>query len=244
MGYPVDEHFKPAYNPWDQRLCVVPDGDLFKAISDGHASVVTDRITPSPSGASVGIRARTRRRHHRDRHRPEPSGVRWRDDDRGRSNGERGRQGGIRASCSTAFPTSRSPSATPTRPGLSRSAWWVITSAGCWPIWTPMVTPSVIPQSTTRRWSLGPLVVSNSGYVQRSIHQFPRQGRRTLADFQRPPRQHQDIPPRSSCRREPAVRFGPRFIPDGRRGRRNQRIADRPGRCVRCMRRGRDRCGR
>ena len=43
-GYPVDEHFRPAYNPWDQRLCVVPDGDLFKAIRDGDASVVTDRI--------------------------------------------------------------------------------------------------------------------------------------------------------------------------------------------------------
>jgi monooxygenase len=43
-GYPVDEHFRPAYNPWDQRLCVVPDGDLFKAIRDGKASVVTDRI--------------------------------------------------------------------------------------------------------------------------------------------------------------------------------------------------------
>ena len=42
--YPVDEHFRPAYNPWDQRLCVVPDGDLFKAIRDGNASVVTDRI--------------------------------------------------------------------------------------------------------------------------------------------------------------------------------------------------------
>ena len=43
-GYPVDQHFNPAYNPWDQRLCVVPDGDLFKAIRDGAASVVTDRI--------------------------------------------------------------------------------------------------------------------------------------------------------------------------------------------------------
>lgn len=42
--YPVDQHFRPAYNPWDQRLCVVPDGDLFKAISAGDASVVTDRI--------------------------------------------------------------------------------------------------------------------------------------------------------------------------------------------------------
>ncbi|BBZ20974.1 flavin-containing monooxygenase [Mycolicibacterium gadium] len=43
-GYPVDEHFNPAYNPWDQRLCAVPDADLFKAISSGAASVVTDRI--------------------------------------------------------------------------------------------------------------------------------------------------------------------------------------------------------
>ncbi|AIO30169.1 FAD-containing monooxygenase EthA [Burkholderia cenocepacia] len=42
--YPVDVHFNPPYNPWDQRLCAVPDGDLFKAIRDGRASVVTDRI--------------------------------------------------------------------------------------------------------------------------------------------------------------------------------------------------------
>lgn len=43
-GFPVDEHFNPPYNPWDQRLCAVPDGDLFKTIRDGKASVVTDRI--------------------------------------------------------------------------------------------------------------------------------------------------------------------------------------------------------
>jgi monooxygenase len=43
-GYDVDTHFKPAYNPWDQRLCLVPDGDLFEAIRDGRASVATDRI--------------------------------------------------------------------------------------------------------------------------------------------------------------------------------------------------------
>ncbi|WP_395310388.1 NAD(P)/FAD-dependent oxidoreductase [Mycobacterium sp. AMU20-3851] len=43
-GYPVDEHFSPRYNPWDQRLCAVPDADLFDAISNGSASVVTDRI--------------------------------------------------------------------------------------------------------------------------------------------------------------------------------------------------------
>jgi monooxygenase len=43
-GYDVDTHFTPRYDPWDQRMCLVPDGDLFRAISDGRASVVTDRI--------------------------------------------------------------------------------------------------------------------------------------------------------------------------------------------------------
>jgi monooxygenase len=43
-GYPVDEHFHPPYEPWDQRPCLVPDADLFKAIRQGRASVVTDRI--------------------------------------------------------------------------------------------------------------------------------------------------------------------------------------------------------
>ncbi len=42
--YPVDVHFNPPYNPWDQRLCAVPDGDLFRTIRMGTASVVTDRI--------------------------------------------------------------------------------------------------------------------------------------------------------------------------------------------------------
>ena len=43
-GYDIDTHFKPRYNPWDQRMCLVPDGDLFESISDGRASVVTDTI--------------------------------------------------------------------------------------------------------------------------------------------------------------------------------------------------------
>jgi cation diffusion facilitator CzcD-associated flavoprotein CzcO len=43
-GYDVDRHFKPRYNPWDQRLCLVPDSDLFEAISAGEAEIVTDRI--------------------------------------------------------------------------------------------------------------------------------------------------------------------------------------------------------
>ena len=43
-NFDVDRHFTPPYNPWDQRLCLVPDGDLFNAINDGKASVVTDHI--------------------------------------------------------------------------------------------------------------------------------------------------------------------------------------------------------
>ncbi|SDZ42465.1 Predicted flavoprotein CzcO associated with the cation diffusion facilitator CzcD [Micromonospora pattaloongensis] len=43
-GYDIDTHFAPSYQPWDQRLCVAPDGDLFRAIRHGRASVVTDRI--------------------------------------------------------------------------------------------------------------------------------------------------------------------------------------------------------
>ncbi|MFI7026915.1 flavin-containing monooxygenase [Micromonospora sp. NPDC049900] len=43
-GYDVDRHFTPRYDPWDQRLCVVPDGDLFEALSAGRADVVTDTV--------------------------------------------------------------------------------------------------------------------------------------------------------------------------------------------------------
>jgi len=42
--FDVATHFTPRYNPWEQRLCVVPDSDLFQAIKSGRASVVTDRI--------------------------------------------------------------------------------------------------------------------------------------------------------------------------------------------------------
>jgi cation diffusion facilitator CzcD-associated flavoprotein CzcO len=43
-GYDIDTHFKPTYGPWDQRMCLVPDGDLFEALCDGRASMVTDHI--------------------------------------------------------------------------------------------------------------------------------------------------------------------------------------------------------
>jgi monooxygenase len=50
----MDPHFSPSYKPWDQRLCLVPDADLFKAFRSGRASVVTDRIsTFTPSGIDL-----------------------------------------------------------------------------------------------------------------------------------------------------------------------------------------------
>lgn len=42
--YDIDKHFTPSYNPWDQRLCLVPDSDLFKSLKSGKAAVVTDEI--------------------------------------------------------------------------------------------------------------------------------------------------------------------------------------------------------
>jgi cation diffusion facilitator CzcD-associated flavoprotein CzcO len=42
--FDIDTHFTPSYRPWRQRIAFIPDGDLFQAIRDGHASVVTDHI--------------------------------------------------------------------------------------------------------------------------------------------------------------------------------------------------------
>ncbi len=55
-GYDVERHFTPHYNPWDQRVCLVPDGDLFQAIREGRASVATDQID---SFTEHGIRLRS-----------------------------------------------------------------------------------------------------------------------------------------------------------------------------------------
>jgi cation diffusion facilitator CzcD-associated flavoprotein CzcO len=48
---PLDPHFTPRYDPWDQRVCLVPDGDLFTALRSGRAAIVTDRIASfTPDG--------------------------------------------------------------------------------------------------------------------------------------------------------------------------------------------------
>jgi cation diffusion facilitator CzcD-associated flavoprotein CzcO len=43
-GYDVEKHFTPTYNPWDQRVCLASDGDFFKVLGDGSASIATTRI--------------------------------------------------------------------------------------------------------------------------------------------------------------------------------------------------------
>ncbi|ANY09282.1 flavin-containing monooxygenase [Pseudonocardia sp. HH130630-07] len=52
----VDQHFTPSYEPWDQRLCVIPEGDFFRAIKRGTASVVTDHIDRI---TATGVRLRS-----------------------------------------------------------------------------------------------------------------------------------------------------------------------------------------
>ena len=46
QDYPVDVHFKPRYDPWDQRLCLILDNDFYEAIGDGRVDVVTDQDRP------------------------------------------------------------------------------------------------------------------------------------------------------------------------------------------------------
>jgi cation diffusion facilitator CzcD-associated flavoprotein CzcO len=54
-GYPVDVHFRPSYDPWDQRPCLVPDGDLFRTIREGKVDIVTDTVdTFTEKGIRVG----------------------------------------------------------------------------------------------------------------------------------------------------------------------------------------------
>src|SRR4029079_12235308 len=56
-GYPVERDFSPSYAPWDQRLCLIPDGDLFTAISGGKVAIATgeiERFVPAGRGLHGG----------------------------------------------------------------------------------------------------------------------------------------------------------------------------------------------
>ena len=69
-GYDIATHFTPAYEPWDQRMCLVPDGDFFAAIKSGGAEVVTDHIEGihfRRDQAALRPGTARRRRDYRDR---------------------------------------------------------------------------------------------------------------------------------------------------------------------------------
>ena len=81
VDYPVDVHFNPPYAPWEQRLCAVPGGDLFKTIGYGDASMVTDHIA---TFTETGIQLKSGVHspadiivNHRHSHRAESAAVWW-----------------------------------------------------------------------------------------------------------------------------------------------------------------------
>ena len=78
--YDVETHFTPRYNPWDQRLCLVPDADLFQAIRarQGRRSSPTTSRRFTETGHQAEVRRGARGRHHRHRDRPEAAAARRR----------------------------------------------------------------------------------------------------------------------------------------------------------------------
>ena len=76
-GYDVQKHFGPRYNPWDERLCLAPNGDLFKTIKAGKADVVTDTIERfTKTGIKLASGEELAGRHHRHCNGFEPAAVR------------------------------------------------------------------------------------------------------------------------------------------------------------------------
>ncbi|MEK6441273.1 NAD(P)/FAD-dependent oxidoreductase [Pseudonocardia sp. T1-2H] len=157
----LDRDYTPRYDPWDQRLCVVPDADLFKAIKKDKAAVVTDRIARV---TETGVALESGRTLDADvlvtatgLEVVACGGIDLRVD------GEPvvpGRRSPTVAACSATSRTSRSASATSTRPGRCARTSRPATSAGCWPGWTRAARPSRCPGCPTARWSCAPCWIS------------------------------------------------------------------------------------
>ena len=169
-GFDIDTHFNPRYEPWDQRMCLVPDGDLFDAISDGRASVVTDRIETLTETVRPRVRVRARSRPDRYRHRAQDGAVRRNPPQRrpkrrdlGATLAYRGMQ--IRGVPNMAFAF-----------GYTNQSWTLGPSAhasrstSCWSTWTgggtrPAPRATGIPRSPARRSPISP----RATYVGRSM---------------------------------------------------------------------------
>ena len=132
-GFDVETHFNPPYKPWDQRVCLVPDGDFFSAMRQGKLEVVTDHIAQFEqkgirleSGAlleadlvitATGLIMALDARHAHP--------GRWRGSQAGRNAHLQGRD--VQPAC----PTWSRCSATPTPPGHCAPSWSANLSVGC-----------------------------------------------------------------------------------------------------------------
>ena len=178
-GFDLDTHLTPSYEPWDQRLCATPDGDLFRAIRSGSADIVTegiDRFTPGGVRLRSGRAARRRRDHHG--HRSGAAGLRRDGAGRrrpgGRSRGNHCLQGHddvrgaellsharLHQRLLDAQGGSGGALRLPAAP-VSRSSTGIAVA-------TP-VTPDLAPEQLT------PLIDLQAGYVRRGAQRLPKQG--------------------------------------------------------------------
>jgi monooxygenase len=178
-GYDVDKHFRPRYNPWDQRLCLVPDGDLFQAIRRGQASVVTDEIADF---TETGIRLRSGDELPADIVVSATGlrllafgGIRLTVDDREIKLPETMAYKGLMLS------------------GLPNFVFTIGYTNASWTLKADLVSEytvrllrhmdagghrQVVPVPTGPKIAERPLLDFQAGYVQRSVHEFPRAGSR------------------------------------------------------------------
>ena len=170
----VDTDFAPRYDPWDQRLCVVPDADFFRAMKTA-GEVVTDRISGHPgrhplaSGELPGRRARHRHRAGAG----DRGGIAVTVDGVAVEPGETARTA---AASSPACRTWRSASATSTRPGpcgpISSARWF----CSCCATWSGTTLTVATPRYDEPNVGERPLLDLTSVAVQRAAHLLPRQG--------------------------------------------------------------------
>ena len=160
-------------------MCLVPDGDLFEAISAGRASVVTDHI--DDASPRTGIELGSGDELEADLIVTATGlnllalggmtlAVDGEDVDLSETDGLQGHD--ARAACRT----SRSRSATRTRRGRSSATSPASTSAGCSTTWTSTATRQCVPVEPDPSVAPEPFIDFNSGYVLRSIDKFPKQG--------------------------------------------------------------------
>ena len=176
----LEPDFTPRYDPWRQRLCLVPDGDLFRALRGGRAAIATGEIERLDAGRCPPRRRRVaRRRPDRHRHRADAGGLRRRRDQRrrpaGRLAGDAQLQGGDvqrRAQPGLGVRLQQrlvDPEVGPDLGVRLPPARATCGEAAC----ARRRRATTIPQIAGAPW-----FDLSSGYVQRSLHLLPQQGSR------------------------------------------------------------------